>query len=520
MGKNLTALLQKGDIRPKDRVLLLVSNFASEEINGKSILTEADKHALSSGWRPKNNDEVKEYNTYNEAWRNAVFAEMDAQTTYLNATIGFLRACRVIDFLMLKTKSDKTKELKDNVAEQFETYLETKLNRDEALNNVLDCIGFELDYLIYAYAFELASEELRKDLLALYPDAKTETDYLDEEQILAEMIDGKKEISKGDKEKLAELITDKAYNKLTKEWYFYGHFASFPILEAVKQWADYNKIPYKETSKELTKELNTKLTAYAEKHKKGVREILKETIIKLLDEGLFIEAYTPIFNSDNTNTCNEQETKQPHKKVFKEWLKVKAEATATIQGLIDKSELEIETKEKRFSFYNVKKIKEINLQGDWLKKITLITGKSLYNLKGEYSFVKDFKQQAESFRVLGLIVLFLKECSFIKDYEELLAFEELLKRLSITFETDLTYKVKKWIEQFKKEYDLLNHSLVMMTEDISNANYRTDRVYYLTDNFFEKLITTPLEKTKPDLNGRIKTYFKKIKEILGDAFNA
>ena len=83
MRKNITALLQKGDIKPKERVLLLVANQVSEEKDGKSILTEADKHALSEGWTPKDNNEVREYNRFNEGWRLAVFAEMDAQTTFL-----------------------------------------------------------------------------------------------------------------------------------------------------------------------------------------------------------------------------------------------------------------------------------------------------------------------------------------------------------------------------------------------------------------------------------------------------
>ena len=80
MRKNITALLQKGDIKPKERVLLLVANQVSEERDGKSILTEADKHALSEGWTPKDNNEVREYNRIYRDW------ETDRKSTRLNSS--------------------------------------------------------------------------------------------------------------------------------------------------------------------------------------------------------------------------------------------------------------------------------------------------------------------------------------------------------------------------------------------------------------------------------------------------
>jgi len=66
MRKNITRLLQKGNIKPKDRVLLLVADDVSRERDDKALLTEADKYSLSEGWTPKDNNEVKEYNLYNE----------------------------------------------------------------------------------------------------------------------------------------------------------------------------------------------------------------------------------------------------------------------------------------------------------------------------------------------------------------------------------------------------------------------------------------------------------------------
>ncbi|HPL56543.1 MAG TPA: hypothetical protein PLC05_03585, partial [bacterium] len=237
MKKNITSILQRGNIKPSDRVKLLVADMASKERDGKALLTEADKHALSEGWTPKNNEEVREYNRFNEGWKNVAYAEMDAQTTYLQATNSFLRASKYISYILFKNRFTKeTKTIKEGIAnktidsligkydietikdtiegealkdqltkdkpdiilegEANEIALNNKLNKhNEALNLVLGYLGLELDYTIYLYAFELAGEELQKDLLALYPDAKTERSYLEQEEIIYNLFNGKDKLS-------------------------------------------------------------------------------------------------------------------------------------------------------------------------------------------------------------------------------------------------------------------------------------------------------------------------------------
>jgi len=611
MKKNITSILQRGNIKPSDRVKLLVADMASKERDGKALLTEADKHALSEGWTPKNNEEVREYNRFNEGWKNVAYAEMDAQTTYLQATNSFLRASKYISYILFKNRFTKeTKTIKEGIAnraidsligkydiettkdtiegealkdqltkdkpdiilegEANEIALNNKLNKhNEALNLVLGYLGLELDYTIYLYAFELAGEELQKDLLALYPDAKTERSYLEQEEIIYNLFNGKDKLSQTDKEKLAELIADECFNKYFGEWSFGGYYADIPLIEIVRKWADNNKINYVVSDKDLVeaeqkqkqakdansliagdksldtpegkelrkekltaKTLPEKLTAYAKENKREIKDIITETILKWLDEDLMDE-YTPLFKSDKKATCNEQDTKLTHKEIFKKWLDVKAKATETIQGLIDKGELKTERKTKDFG--RVKKsIEEILATAiDFKGKTgqdrqdtpitetkTIITGESLYNLKGDYQFIKDFREQAEDFKLLGALVLFLKECSFVKDYSTLLAFELLFKELSKTFETDLTYSIKKWIGKFRDELKLFTIEFLMLADDIMEANYKGDRVYYLTESYIEDLLTTPFDpdKVKPDMDGRIKVYAGKIKDILQDDF--
>lgn len=541
MKKNITSILQRGNIKPSDRVKLLVADMASKERDGKALLTEADKHALSEGWTPKNNEEVREYNRFNEGWKNVAYAEMDAQTTYLQATNGFLRASKHISYIIQKDrykikKDDKSLDsLKNTFADWALKSIIEKGKEGEALNLVLGYLGLELDYTIYLYAFELADEQLQKDLLVLYPDAKTERNYLEQEEIIFNLFDGKDKITQEAKEKLAELIVDECFNKHFGEWSFSSYFADIPLLEVAKKTAENNKIAYNEKSDDLADELRNKLKAYADKNKKDIKDLLRETILAGLnnDKDGLLQAHQPLFLSDEKATCNEQDTKLTHKELFKKWLDVKAKATETIQGLIDKGELKTERKTKDFG--RVKKsIEEILATAiDFKGKTgqdrqdtpiteakTIITGESLYNLKGDYQFIKDFKEQAEDFKIFGALVLYLRECSFVKDYSTLLAFELLFKELSKTFETDLTYSIKKWIGKFRDELKLFTIEFLMLADDITEASYKADRVYYLTESYLEELLTMPFapDKIKPDMDGRIKVYAGKIKDILEDDF--
>ena len=579
MKKNITSILQRGNITPKKRVLLLVADEVSQERDGKSLLTDADRHALSEGWTPKDNNEVKEYNLYNEGRKNIAFGELDAQTTYLNATVGFLRASKYISYILYKNRFTKeTKTIKEGIAnkaidsllnkydfntiknqitntpniilegEANERALNIKLNKNnEDLNLVLGYLGLELDYTIYLYAFELAGEGLQKDLLALYPDANTERGYLEQEETIFNLFNGKDKLTQEAKEKLAELIADECFSKYLNERSFNGYYANIPLLEVLNKWGrDNNAIAkkpedlskhlkdskeYKDEGEEVAdlfnamkKDLLPKLTAYAKENKREIKDIITETILKWLNEDLMDE-YAPLFKSDEKATCNEQDTKLTHKEVFKKWLEVKAKATETIQELIDKGELKTTKKTRDFKRIKtlVEKLAKETGQDELDTPITetktIITGESLYNLKGDFNFVKDLREQAEDFKLFGALVLFLKECRFIKDYVLLLGFLELYKKLSNIYDTDLTYKIKGYIKSFNGDLEGLKMEFLMLADDITQENYKGDRVYYLSESYIEDLLTMPFDPNsiKPDKE-RLKVYFDAFKELFGDDF--
>ena len=516
MRKNISSLLQRGNLKSKERVLLLVANQVSKEKDGKSILTEADEYALSEGWTSANNDEVREYNRYNEGWRLTGFAELDAQTTFLTAEISFLRAGKLVDYALwhaleiekIKTAKDY-KSLNLNIFDFFKkVFGEVKdiinISEDEALQLIIKNSGLELDKVIYTYAFESLSEDLKKDILALDPEAKTESQYLDQEEIIANLFNGKDKLTKEAKEKLADLILNFLYLDIerleeSKRLVFSSYFAELPALDILKKWADYNEDYTEKEVKELEKkedeaiekELTQKLKDYAEKNKKDIRDLLKETILKWLDEGLFIKEYAPIFNSDEKKTY-EGKTKLPHKEVFREWLKAKKKAKETIQGLINKSELRVEERN-----WEIKGIKGI----DTKRTLKIITGESLYNFKGDYIFAKDFRKQADAFKGLGALILFLRECRFLKDYAILLAFKELFNKLSKIYEVDLTYKIDKWINSFRGEVELLNQQLTLIADRLDMAVFYKHNITFLQKTFISDMLID-LEKIEPSRDDR------------------
>ncbi len=518
--------------------MLQVHNRVAKEKTGKEILTEAEIHALGEGWRPSRNEDAREYNRYLEGANLMGTAEIDAQTTYLGATNSLLRAGRIIDMAWAKDGEHVLDFCKRFNKEEIES-------EEDPLDLVLKNSGLELERVIHRYAFESLSEDMKKDVLALYPDAGTERQYLDHEETLAEAFNGKRKLTTEAKHKLADLIVASLYNKhaslfrklksdseFSEEYFFSGYYGELPALEILSKWAFYNhQIPqkaedllrhlpedkeYASDSEEVSdlfdaikKELTPRLTSYAEKHKKDIGEMLKETLLKWLDEGLFTKDFTPIWNSNGKETCNGVATKLPHKEVFKDWLKAKRKAEQTIFGLIDTGELKIEDR--------VETIKRFRNEEDaFTRPLKLITGESLYSLSGDYSFAADYKKQADDFAGLGGLIVFLRERGFLKQYAVLLKFLELFTRLSKIYEIDLTYKLTPWLAAFKSDLEMLNGEIMMLEEKLHQASYEKHGAAFLIEILVENMLID-LKQVEPDMGGA-ERYFTEFENNFGSEF--
>jgi len=244
--------------------------------------------------------------------------------------------------------------------------------------------------------------------------------------------------------------------------------------------------------------LSLKIQDYAEKYKIDVRELLKKTVRTWLDDGLFVTEYAPIWNSTDKVTCNDESTKLPHKEILKRWLKTKAEARTKVQKLIDDGQLEVEIRYKEL--FGVR------------DTIKIITGKSLYNLGGDFAFALDFKKQVENLKSFGSLVLFLRDRSFLKGYASLLAFAEIYKKLSAVYEIDLGYKIDEFILDFKISIEQLNKELRFIADKLQEAIYHDNNIKFLVEIVLDDMLMN-LEEIEPGTDETETFYSKELEKI-------
>lgn len=558
MAKDISRLLQKGNLTPKERHFLKVANLISKEKTGKAILSDADEYALTEGWQPLNNDEVKEYNRYNQAWKTAMFAEMDAQTTYLHAKIEYQSIQMILkDFALNPIHSEVKRALagleKIKRVKAKEAIEIINAQRQEKLKR-----GVSFERAIYDLAFEILDEENRKKLLEFFEDANTETEWLDEEEKLAELFKVK------DFEGIAEQVSKKIYNAYAQEYQLFHYYACISINDIAKRYAKENNLPFEEMKladedKELSKETGNpipdnyqakgrldaldELTKTLEQHAKDkqttVEAIIKQACLKWIGEGLFENDHTPLIIADPD--------------LLNKWLETKAKARATLRGLIDKGTLSTGKDE----------------DGE-----EIITGDSLYNCGLDYAFIKEFKDYADEYSPnLGLVKntegvyqdeellisedfisrykihlrtatnllealsiveekdeggdevvldiekkeikeLFLdRRNGFIKNYEILLGFGEFFKRLSKTYGMDLSYRVDLWIAECKHLAEGFNDTLLDALKIELPFSHQSKK----KKHFKDKTLFIDTEKIKPNKE-RVEPAFKELSDLLGNAF--
>lgn len=397
--KNITALLQNGNLTPKERYLLLIQNDVIKQKTGKEHLTEADKEALNN-WRAKTNEEAREWNKYNDGWRLNGRAMLESEFVYLETRGEHLRKFFLnlnLNFYPLFREQRRllNRLEKIKVVDVKEALEISNKQREQKIKN-----GFNFDYAVYELAFESLNEEDKKKFTELYEDVEFDHQYLDQEEIIADLFDGKDKLTEKAKENLAELVAGHAYNAYAGKYQLYHYFACIPLAEVARQFLINKGIKIK--GKLLAKnqeaddedshthdEVQEAVEKYAQENKITIETILKESCLKWLSEDLF-EQYRPLIISNE-------------KELFERWKKTKVEAKTTLQKFIDKGELKIrklsKTEMERDTFVN-----ELNRQkleksvlGKQCNSDILITGDSLYTFASEYKFIKDFKKQVDEY---------------------------------------------------------------------------------------------------------------------------
>jgi len=602
MRKNITALLQKGNLTPKERYLILIQNDVINATTGKEPLTEADKKALKN-WKAKTNEEAREWNKYNEGWKLSGRLGIEAEMIYWQVRAEHFRKFFVNMHLNFYPFYRDAKRLIDSlekiaVVDINEALEITNKQREQKLKD-----GIAFDYAVYQLAFESLSKELQDDLKLLYDEVEYDSEFLDNEETIAGLIQDKDKgiLGKENKEKLAELVANRAYNSFAKEYQLYHYFGSIPILEVAERFLKSKGIDTEKIGDDKPEKYRDILENYARDNKTTIKDILKETLIDWLELGL---PYTPLVISKDKNTYN-GDTKNPHNFIYAEWIKSKEKAKETLQKLIDKGELKVrertadETRRDRIISEKIDTRGDLdeaifsvaNIDKRASKTAKVITGESLYNFKCDYKFIKEFKERVDnydaglgivydekdpeqkgqnkdrelliatknskgelnSFSPFGLTIKRLKSVfeatqiiketekdgeiildfnqdfikktfqeikeSLVSGYTKLLAFRDIQKRLSKTYEIDLNYVLNERVESVSKFIDDHNDAIKTATgkkDDNAISHYLS--VSNRKNNFkMQDDLLIDKSKLLPDVE-TLEIWSKKFEDILGDDF--
>ena len=236
MRKNISSLLQKGNLTPKERYLLIIQNDIEKATTGKEPLTPADIEGLQS-WQAKTSEEAREWNKYNDSWHLSSRAGIESEFVYAETKAEHFRknimATELAIYPFYREHLNALQALKKiKVVDIKEAVEITNKQREQKLKD-----GLDFDDAVYQLAFESLSDELRKDILTLDEEAEYDSSYLDDEEIIANLIDKKGELTKENKGKYAELVANRSCNESAKEYQLWGSFAGLQIIEVAKKWA-------------------------------------------------------------------------------------------------------------------------------------------------------------------------------------------------------------------------------------------------------------------------------------------
>ncbi len=123
---------------------------------------------------------------------------------------------------------------------------------------------------------------------------------------------------------------------------------------------------------------------------------------------------------------------------------------------------EIDDKEKK-AIEELIKNQEIEIVNN-KDGISLITGRSIYNLKSEHEFKKDYLNEIDKLKDFFKIIWFIKERKIEEDYSNFLKFKNIMEKASEFFEIELDGEIKEYIEELEDDFRSMNISLLYIFE--------------------------------------------------------
>lgn len=493
--KNLSNILRRSSITPFERIKTLVHNDIHKEKTGESMLSESEIYVLRDSWNPRA-IEAKEYNRYAKIVQIEDTMKMDAQMFLHRTEIALLRNQRVLDSFTFRTTLLKV------LSEQ--EFL-NDIPREESIQFLTQNTYLEYKKLLHIFTFNNLPKEIQDDLKLLDDCVAYDKRYLDEEVFLYERFKNDNELSQQDKNSIIDRIYSGMYYEGAKKiknstsekdgFILHNFFAELPTKDIFKKIAHDIHIKYKDDDFENTVLLE--LEEYTKSKNMNMESLIKDAVSRWLDEGLFVDDYSPTFMSEQFDTWNGN-TKKNHKELFMAWYVELKKSEQFFQSLFDTKKLEKETIE--IEMLGMKRILEI------------ITGDSLFNCKEDLLFVSEYRQQVEMLLPVASMHLFVKKHAYpVKSHRTLCEFKNLAEKFSIQFDIDVTEHYSHFIDSYKEEIILLNHSMSGLLDIATEYLYTEKSLNYILDISDESFSFNLDEDDEPvDIIGRYAEEFKKL----------
>jgi hypothetical protein len=490
--KNLANILRRADITPRERILTLIRNDVEKDKNGKGILSESEIYSLTQGWKPKTSQEAREYNKYLELSKIESSMRLDAQMFACRSENLLLRS-----HILLESIKGKVEKTHDDILDKY-------IPKEDALNFVIQNTYLDYTTLIHILTFNNLSKNIQDDLIMLDQYVAHDKKYMEDEIFLFELFKDSKTLSLKNKDILIDRIYSCMYhdgfrkikNGTEKDGFLLFHFfAELPMDAVIKKWAEYVCVDLNEKDNE---QLLNKLEEYAKDRGKTMEMVVKETLSRWIDDGLFVTEYTPVFFSDNHNTWN-GDTKLTHKEIFARWYEELKKTKVFVEKMVANRDLIVEEFDKEI--FGV------------TEKIKIITGESLYNCKSDMDFVNEYREQIKTLLPLTSMYLFIEKYNKpLENLKTLKGFSELSKTFSDLFEVYMSEKYSDFVKSFEQEIKLINHTIITTLDNMSSFIYTKSNNKYLIDmkeNNFTFIIKDNSEKPADKI---IESYKEAIKK--------
>jgi hypothetical protein len=348
---------------------------------------------------------------------------------------------------------------------------------EESVRFLIQYTYLQYKKVLHIFTFHKLPKEIQSDLLLLDEEIASDERYLEDQVFLYEWFDGSIILSKQAKDLIINSIYSRMYYEDVKKiknstaekdgFLLHPFFAELQIKDLFQKLVDDEHIASNKTDAGTEEELLSLVEECARNKNTSIERLVKEKLSQWLDDGLFVNEYSPLFMSEQSNTWN-GDSKMSHKEIFMAWYAELQKSRQYFQDLLNAKRLEKKTFEKEFL--------------GMPRTMEVLTGASLYTCTEDVDFVREYKKQIQVLLPIGNIFLFIKKYTTpTKNHKTLCEFKKLAQKISSIFDIDMTEKYTKFINSYQEEVDWLNISSRKLADIATKRLYVQESFQYILD---------------------------------------